>query len=129
MKIKEIYESFDKIGSVVFSTIDDGFPETRIAHFFAYDDRGLYFRTMTTKPFYHQLITSKRVSVCGLNAKTEINHDNNGMPTFEPGYSIRVTGECQEVDIEYMEVQALKDKNFLMDLMILKNILQQECLY
>ena len=59
MTIKEIYNQFDKIGSVVFATIDEGYPETRIAHFFAYDDKGLYFRTMTTKPFYHQLKSTK----------------------------------------------------------------------
>ena len=51
MNIKEIYNHFEKIGSVVFATIDNGLPETRIAHFFAEDEEGLYFRTMITSLF------------------------------------------------------------------------------
>jgi len=38
MTMKEIYERFDKIGCVTFSTRDGDAIESRIAHFFAYDD-------------------------------------------------------------------------------------------
>lgn len=113
MNIKEIYEHFDKIGSVTFATIDEGYPETRIAHFFAYDEYGLYFRTMTTKPFYHQLITNRKVSVCGLAAPTEVAHDEEGMAVFEPGYSIRITGDCEEVDTDYIKMKGETDDGFL----------------
>ncbi len=113
MKIKEIYKYFDKIGSCTFATIDDGYPETRIAHFFAYDEKGLYFRTMTTKPFYYQLVQNKKVSVCGLASPSEVTHDQEGMAIFEPGYTVRITGDCEEVQTEYIKRQAEKDKGFL----------------
>lgn len=114
MKVNEIYEKFDEIGSLTFATIDNGYPETRIAHFFAYDEQGLYFRTMTTKPFYHQLKESKKVSVCGMNANTEINHDEEGLPVFDGGYTIRITGDCEEVDTEYIKKKSESNKDFLM---------------
>ena len=112
MEIKEIYEHFDNIGSVVFATIDDGYPETRIAHFFAYDEKGLYFRTMTTKPWYYQLSTHKKISVCGMNANTEITHDKEGLPVFHPGYSIRITGDTEEVDTDYIKEKAKNNEDF-----------------
>lgn len=40
------------------------------------------------------------VSICGLYANTEVNHDDNGMPIFEPGYSIRLTGKAYEIPME-----------------------------
>lgn len=116
MEISEIYNYFDKIGSLVFATIDNGYPETRIAHFFAHDEQGLYFRTMTTKPFYHQLKTTNKVSVCGMDANTEVNHDDEGLPVFDDGYSIRVSGDVKEVSIEYIKAKAKNDNNFLMGL-------------
>lgn len=45
MKIEEIYKKFDDIGCLTFATIDGDYPETRIAHLFAWDEEGLYFRT------------------------------------------------------------------------------------
>lgn len=114
MNIKEIYGKFNDIGSVVFSTIDNEYPETRIAHFFAYDEQGLYFRTMNTKPFYNQLVSKNRVSVCGLSVSPEVRHDKEGLPVFEPGYSIRVTGDTKLVSLDYIKEKAKEDKNFLM---------------
>lgn len=112
MKAKKIYKKFDKIGSLVFATIDNDSPETRIAHFFAYDDLGLYFRTMSTKPFYHQLITNKKVSVCGMSSKPAIEHDEQGMPVFDEGYSIRLTGDVEEVPFKYIKKASEEDKRF-----------------
>lgn len=117
MELKDIYQHFDNIGSVVFATIDNGYPETRIAHFFAYDKNGLYFRTMDTKPFYHQLKTNSKLSVCGLKTDTtEIKHDDAGLPIFEPGYSIRVTGDIKEISYDYIEKQSENNTDFLMGL-------------
>ena len=113
MNVKDIYEKFNNIGSVTFATIDNGYPETRIAHFFAYDDLGLYFRTMTTKPFYHQLKTTKKVSVCGLSSSTEVEHTEDEY-VFEPGYSIRITGDIEEVDTDYIKEQSLTNNDFLL---------------
>ncbi|MFI3171903.1 MAG: hypothetical protein R3Y40_05020 [Eubacteriales bacterium] len=53
MTIQEIYEKFDKIGCLSFTTVDEkGIPESRIAHLRAYDEEGIYFMTMFTKDFY-----------------------------------------------------------------------------
>lgn len=48
MEIAEIYARFDQIGCLTFATIDKGYLQTRIAHLFAHDHDGLYFRTMIT---------------------------------------------------------------------------------
>ncbi len=101
MKIKEIYEHFDKIGCLSFTTVDeDGYPESRIAHLRAFDDDGIYFMTMYTKAFYKHLKNNGKISLCGLNASTEVHHDENGMPIFEGGYAMRMTGTAKEVSIE-----------------------------
>lgn len=48
LSIKDVYEKFDEIGCCSFATLDgNGGVDSRIAHFFAYDDEGLYLRTMT----------------------------------------------------------------------------------
>ncbi len=101
MTIKEIYEAFDKIGCLSFTTINDkGEPESRIAHLRAYDDDGIYFMTMYTKDFYRQLKKEETISICGLSAATEIEHDEKGFPIFKPGYAIRMTGKVYEISIE-----------------------------
>ena len=112
MTIKEIYEKFDQIGCVTFSTWNESEIESRIAHFFAYDEEGLYFRTMNTKPFYKQLIKSKIISVCGMYPKSQIEHDENNLPHFCPGYTMRVSGNIRELTMEEMEVKAETDSNF-----------------
>jgi hypothetical protein len=61
MDIADIYEKFDQIGCLTFATIDKDTPQTRIAHLFAQDYEGLYFRTMITKPFYDQLKKTGKV--------------------------------------------------------------------
>lgn len=100
MKIKEIFDYFDRIGSLTFSTINGEFPETRIAHFRAYDDDGLYFMTMHTKPFYKQLKATNKLSVCGLCANSKIEETKDGELIFDAGYFARITGKVKEVSIE-----------------------------
>lgn len=98
MNIKEIYETFDAIGCLTFATINEHQePETRIAHLRGYDDEGIYFMTMFTKDFYRQMKATGKISICGLSAKSQVEHDENGMPVFEGGYAIRMTGEVEEV--------------------------------
>ena len=64
LSIKDVYEKFDEIGCCSFATLDgNGGVDSRIAHFFAYDDEGLYLRTMTGKPFFRQMIEGGRLSV------------------------------------------------------------------
>ncbi len=111
MNIQEIYEAFDKIGCLSFATVNEaGEPESRIAHLRAYDDEGIYFMTMFTKAFYKQMMQTHRVSICGLCANTEIQHDEQGMPVFSGGYAIRMTGVVKEVPME--EIQAKNNPMF-----------------
>lgn len=112
MTIQEIYKRFDRIGCVTFSTKNGDGIESRIAHFFAYDEDGLYFRTMNTKPFYKQLREGGMVSVCGMYPTTQVTHDENHLPFFEPGYTIRIAGEVRELSMEEMEDKAVNDPNF-----------------
>lgn len=115
MTIKEIYEKFDKVGCLSFATINEhGEPESRIAHLRAYDHEGIYFMTMFTKDFYSQLKNTGKVSICGLSAKTQVEHDENGLPLFENGYAIRMTGNVQEVPMEIIKAK----KNPLFDMCI-----------
>ncbi|MFI3251079.1 MAG: 4Fe-4S binding protein [Eubacteriales bacterium] len=101
MTIQEIYEAFDKIGCLSFTTVNhQGEPESRIAHLRAYDDDGIYFMTMYTKHFYKHLKKNGVIALCGLCADTKVSHDETGMPNFEPGYAIRLSGSVIEVPIE-----------------------------
>ncbi len=106
MTIQEIYNKFDKIGCLTFTTIDENnCPESRIAHLRGYDDDGMYFMTMYTKSFYRQLKANNNISICGLNASSEVSHDENELPIFEAGYSIRLTGKVQEISIEEIKLK------------------------
>lgn len=103
MKIEEIFNAFEEIGCCSFTTIDQGFPVSRIAHFIAYDHEGLYFSTMNTKPFYKQLVENGgKIAVCGMNATTQVNHIDQENISFDPGFFIRITGESQEVTMEQL---------------------------
>ena len=69
MDIAEIYEKFAQIDCLTFATIDRNYPQTRIAHLFAYGHEGLNFRTMITKAISQHdeqfLIDNTRCDVCG----------------------------------------------------------------
>ncbi|MFT5700059.1 MAG: ferredoxin [Desulforhopalus sp.] len=106
MNIQEIYERYDKIGAFTFATIEDGRPRTRIAHLFAYDDEGLYFRTMTVKPFYAQLKKTEKVAISGMYPNSSVSHDENGMPEWEPGYTVNLTGDVREVSLDVLKQKA-----------------------
>ncbi len=107
MNVKEIYDKFDKIGCLSFTTVDkNGVPESRIAHLRAYDDDGIYFMTMFTKDFYLQMKQTGWISICGLNATTQVAHDDKGFPIFDGGYAMRMTGKVSEVSI-----YEIKEKN------------------
>ncbi len=115
MTIKEIYEKFDKIGCLTFATVNEkGDPETRIAHLRAYDDDGIYFMTMFTKDFYKHMKNNSKLSICGLNANTKVEHDENGFPIFEGGYAMRMTGNVEEISIDEIK----KKNNPLFDFCI-----------
>ncbi len=114
MNIAEIYEKFDRIGCLTFATVDNGIPQTRIAHLFAHDREGLYFRTMITKPFHEQLRDTGMVSICGMYPKTAVSHDKQGMPRFEPGYAIRATGKVRELPFGELKQKAAANELFML---------------
>ncbi len=115
MTIKEIYEKFEKIGCLTFATIgDDGYPETRIAHLFAYDEEGLYLRTMEVKPFYKQLTENGKLSICGMSASTQVTHDEKGLPLFQPGFTLRATGDVKEISFDELLKKESKSAGFAM---------------
>lgn len=98
MKINEIFDAFEEIGCCTFTTIDRGFPVSRIAHFIAYDQEGLYFSTMNTKPFYKQLTENDgKISVCGMNCSTHVTKIDEENISFAPGFFIRISGTAEEV--------------------------------
>ena len=114
MDIKNVYEKFDRIGCLTFATIEKDTPQTRIAHLFAYDDDGLYFRTMTVKPFYRQLKKTGKVSVCGMYPETRVRYDSDGMPIVTPGYMIRATGEVIEISFAVLKEKAAANETFVL---------------
>lgn len=111
MEIKEIYEQFDKIGCLTFATVNEyNQPETRIAHLRGFDDDGIYFMTMNVKSFYRHLKANGYVSICGMSADPNVLHDDNGKPTFNDGYTIRLTGKVREVPMQ--EIVAKNNRIF-----------------
>ncbi len=104
--IKEIYEYFDRIGCLSFSTINEqGEPEARIAHLRGFDEEGIYFMTMYTKSFYQQLKKHGKLAISGLCANTNVSHDDVGLPVFEAGYAARMTGDVVEVSMEQIKAK------------------------
>jgi ferredoxin len=114
MDIAGIYAKFDQIGCLTFATVDRGTPQTRIAHLFAHDHEGLYFRTMITKPFYEQLKKTDKVSICGMFPKTSVSYNEEGMPYFAPGYTIRATGGIKELSLDSLKKKAAANPMFML---------------
>lgn len=100
MNIKEIYEKLERIGVLTFSTIYNGEVHSRIAHLNGYDENGIYFRTMWNKPFARQLKETKKVTLCGISDSRVLDHDENGVPEFPPGYFIRLIEEVKYLSEE-----------------------------
>jgi len=98
MEIKEIYDLIEQIGCMTFSTIaDSGEVHSRIAHFNGFDEDGLYFRTMVTKPYYRQLMNHGKLTVCGMTDQRVLGHDEDGAPQFPPSFSLRLVGKVRNV--------------------------------
>lgn len=121
MELKEIFEYIEKIGFLTFSTIEEGYVHSRIAHFYAVDEDGLYLRTMFIKPFYKQMIKTGNLAVCGMYPATKITgHDENGVPDFPPGFTLRITGDVRELSEEEVRKKAEKDSQFKIALFDMK---------
>jgi ferredoxin len=114
MDIKDIYDKFDQIGCLTFATLDEGYPQTRMAHLRGHDHEGIYFQTMVTKSFYDQLKKTGKVSICGMFPKTSVSHNEQGMPYFPPGYTIRATGDIKEIPFETLKEKASVNETFML---------------
>lgn len=113
LSIEEVYGLFDKVGCCSFATLDgNGGVDSRIAHFFAYDENGLYLRTMTGKPFHRQLIEGGKLSVCGEHTAAPCEWDEDNMPHFQPGYMVRVSGDVRELTQDEVRDLAAKNPQF-----------------
>jgi ferredoxin len=110
MEIKKIYEYSEKIGILVFSTIHNDEVHSRVAHFNGYDEEGIYFRTMSNKPFCRQLIETKKVTVCGCTNTDILGHKEDGTPIFPPSYSFRLIGEVKNVPADVIKEKAKKNE-------------------
>ena len=111
--IEEVYGLFDRVGCCSFATLDGkGGIDSRIAHFFAYSEEGLYLRTMTVKPFYRQLKEGGKLSVSGEFTAARVRYDDDNLPKFQPGFMVRVSGEVRELSIEEVFERAKTDRNF-----------------
>lgn len=121
MNIDEIWNYLEKIGCLTFATISDGFVHPRIVHPYAYDEEGIYFMSMNIKPFARQLRQTKQVSVCGMWPKTQIlGVDENLVPEFPPGFTLRIIGHVREIFEEEVRLKAKTNPQFKKTLFDLK---------
>lgn len=105
MTIKEIYEKCEAVGVLVASTINGDEVQSRIMHFNGYDDEGIYFRTMSNKPYGRQLKESGKITVCGIDDNRILGHNEEGVPDFPRGFFIRLVGE-----VKYLDEAAVREK-------------------
>lgn len=107
LSIEDVFNKFEDIGCCAFATLDGkGGIDSRIAHFFAWDEEGLYLRTMAVKPFYRQLKEGGKLSVSGEKTEGPCTWDENNMPHFQPGYMMRVSGDVRELTAEEVDKKA-----------------------
>lgn len=113
LTIREVYEKFDEIGCCSFATLDGrGGVDSRIAHFFACDEEGLYLRTMDVKPFFRQLVEGGKLSVCGEKTDAPCQWDDDNMPHFQPGYMVRVSGDVRLLSQAEVDEKAATNPQF-----------------
>lgn len=114
MELKKLYEKIEEIGCFTFSTFGEkGEIQSRIAHFNGFDEEGLYFRTMTSKPYYRQLMKHKKVTVCGITDSRVLGHEEDGTPIFPPTYSLRIVGDVEQVPYHLICEKAKTNQDLL----------------
>lgn len=67
---------------------------------------------MTVKPFYKQVKEAGNITVCGMYPSSQVTHDENNLPSFVPGYSMRLTGDVRELSMEEVEEKAAHNRDF-----------------
>ncbi len=107
MNMQEIYAAVEKIGCLSVTTEENRTLHSRIISIAGADDDGLYFLTMTVKPFYRQLKNNPNVALCGIYPHGRKDGKNAvGQPYLVPGYTIRISGKAYEVPIEELHKKA-----------------------
>ncbi len=107
MNIREIYALIEKIGCMTISTFDGGAIQSRIVSIADADDEGIYFLTMTVKPFYRQLKENPRISMCAIYPHGRKDGKNAvGQPYLVPGWTFRCDGEAYEVSADDVRAKA-----------------------
>lgn len=114
MELEEIYKLIEGIGCLSFSTLSEsGEIHSRIAHFNGFDENGFYFRTMTTKPYFRQLMKTKKITVSGINDPRIFGHSKEGVPHFPPCYWIRLIGDIRHVPDDIIFEKAKTNRGLL----------------
>nr|WP_321513567.1 4Fe-4S binding protein [uncultured Pseudodesulfovibrio sp.] len=107
MTLNEVHEAIARIGCLSMTTLDGDTMHSRIISVCGGDEDGIYFLTMDTKPFYHQLKADPRISVSGIYPHGRKEGKNAaGQPYFAPGFTLRITGEAREVSQNVMQAKA-----------------------
>ncbi len=107
MTIKEIYSAIEKMGCLSISTEENGILHSRIISIAGADDDGIYFLTMTVKPFYRQLINNPRISMCGIYPHgRKMGKNAVGQPYLVPGYTLRINGLAYELSQDDLHKKA-----------------------
>ena len=107
MTLAEIHEAIARIGCPTFTTLDGDTMHSRIISVCGGDDDGIYFLTMDVKPFYRQLKANPQVALCGIYPSGRKDGKNkDGQPYWQPGFTLRLTGEAREVSDEEVRKKA-----------------------
>jgi ferredoxin len=93
----DIYKKFEEIGVITASTICGDEVHSRAIHLNGYDDEGIYIRTMSNKPYGRQLKETGKITLCGINDTRVLSHNEDGVPDFPPGFTIRLIGEVKHL--------------------------------
>ena len=70
---------------------------------------GLYLRIMAVKPFYNQLKKTGKAALGGMYPNYSVMHDDKGIPQWEPGYTIDLTGGVREISFKALLQKAAVD--------------------
>lgn len=92
--MREAFEILRAVKSAVISTVDEGTPQSRIIDIMDFDEGGIYFISLASKPFYRQLMTTKKVAITAMD---------------ENYVQVRIVGEVKVVEQE--KVMDIFEKN------------------
>ncbi|MDC7233342.1 MAG: hypothetical protein PQJ58_08915 [Spirochaetales bacterium] len=90
MTIQEIYSYADAVRVLQFTTVYNNEVHSSSAHFNGYDEEGIYFRTMDSKPYFRQLMATGKVTVSGCTDSRILGHEEDGTPIIPPSYAFRL---------------------------------------